>query len=109
MAELAQGLDELEKMGLAHGDPYPFNAIYTSAGAAWVDFGHLTDDPTQLARDAWAFVLFTVLHTLGKSSEHSPALLKNLTETLAVAEEHGRFERIRQVLSEDIFRCGFHQ
>jgi glycosyltransferase involved in cell wall biosynthesis len=100
MAGLAQGLDELEKMGLAHGDPYPFNAIYANAGAAWVDFGHLTDDPTQLARDAWAFVLFTVLHTAGKNSEHSPALLKNLSAALAVAEEPERFERIRQVLSE---------
>ena len=99
MSDLAHGLDELEKMGLAHGDPYPFNAIYASAGAAWVDFGHLTDDQAQLARDAWAFVLFTVLHTLGKSGEHSPELLKNLAASLAISEQSGRFGRIRQELS----------
>lgn len=99
MVKLAQGLDELEKMGLAHGDPYPFNAIYTESGAAWVDFGHLTDDPAQQFKDAWAFVLFTVLHTLGKSRSYSPALLKNLAGALAVAEQPGRFDRIRQILS----------
>lgn len=58
MGELANGLDELEKVGLAHGDPYPFNAICTGAGATWVDFGHLTNDPAQHFKDAWAFVLF---------------------------------------------------
>jgi len=100
MCELANGLDELEKMGLAHGDPYPFNAICTGAGATWVDFGHLTDDPAQHFKDAWAFVLFTVLHTLGKSRAYSPTLLKNLAEALAVAEQPRRFDRMQKALSE---------
>ena len=100
MGELANGLDELEKMGLAHGDPYPFNAICTGAGATWVDFGHLTDDPAQHFKDAWAFVLFTVLHTLGNCRAYSPTLLKNLAGALAVAEQPGRFDRLRQTLSE---------
>ncbi|HNO75682.1 MAG TPA: glycosyltransferase family 4 protein [Nitrosomonas mobilis] len=100
MGELANGLDELEKMGLAHGDPYPFNAICTGSGAAWVDFGHLTNDPAQHFKDAWAFVLFTVLHTLGKSRAYSPALLKNLAAALVEAEQPGRFDRVRQTLSE---------
>lgn len=100
MGELANGLDELERMGLAHGDPYPFNAICTGSGAAWVDFGHLTNDPAQHFKDAWAFVLFTVLHTLGKSRAYSPALLKNLAAALVEAEQPGRFDRVRQTLSE---------
>lgn len=99
MSELASGLNELEKMGLAHGDPYPFNAISTGSGATWVDFGHLTDDPAQPFKDAWAFVLFTVLHTLGKSREYSPAMLRKLAGALAVAEP-GRFDSIRQILSQ---------
>ncbi|WP_292979563.1 glycosyltransferase family 4 protein [Nitrosomonas sp.] len=99
MAELAQGLNELEKMGLAHGDPYPFNAIRTHSGAAWIDFGHLTDDASQCLKDAWAFVLFTVLHTLRKSAEYSPSLLKGLATALTMAEQPGRFEKIGQVLS----------
>ncbi|WP_423454531.1 glycosyltransferase [Ottowia sp. VDI28] len=100
MSELALGLDELEKLGLAHGDPYPFNAIRTASNAAWVDFGHLTDDPVQRFKDAWAFVLFTVLHTQRLSTSYSPGLLKNLASALAKANLPGRFDRIRQVLSE---------
>lgn len=99
MSELASGLDELESLGLAHGDPYPFNAICTPSGAIWVDFGHLTDDPSQPFKDAWAFVLFTVLHTLSKSGTYSPALLKKLATAL-LSEQAGRFSRIRQILSE---------
>ena len=100
MSELASGLDELERRGLAHGDPYPFNAIRTGSGASWVDFGHLTDDPSQRPKDVWAFVLFTVLHTLGKTGAYSPALLKRLAQVLTVAEQPGAFNAIRQVLSD---------
>lgn len=100
MSELAGGLNELEKVGLAHGDPYPFNAICIGSGAIWVDFGHLTDDPAQPFKDVWAFVLFTVLHTLGKNREYSPALLKKLAGALAFAEQPGRFDTIRQILSQ---------
>jgi len=100
MGDLANGLDELEKMGLAHGDPYPFNGICTGSGATWVDFGHLTNDSAQPFKDAWAFVLFTVLHTLGKCRAYSPVLLKNLAAALVAAEQPGRFNRIRETLSE---------
>jgi glycosyltransferase involved in cell wall biosynthesis len=103
MAELAQGLDELEKIGLAHGDPYPFNAIHTGTGAVWVDFSHLTDDPAQPIKDAWAFVFFTVLHTLRKNRIYSPALLKSLASSLVAVELPGRFDKIRHVLSEPYF------
>jgi len=87
-------------MGLAHGDPYPFNGICTGSGATWVDFGHLTNDSAQPFKDAWAFVLFTVLHTLGKCRAYSPVLLKNLAAALVAAEQPGRFNRIRETLSE---------
>lgn len=100
MSELALGLDELEKMGLAHGDPYPFNAICNASNAIWVDFGHLTDDPAQHFKDAWAFVLFTVLHTQRLSASYSPSLLKNLASALAEANQPGRFDRLRKTLSE---------
>ncbi|RRD64058.1 glycosyltransferase, partial [Comamonadaceae bacterium OH2310_COT-174] len=99
MSELAGGLHQLEQMGLGHGDPYPFNAISNDAGAIWVDFGHLTDDPVQPFKDAWAFVLFTLLHTLGKSKTYSPAMLHELAEALAHAEQPGRFQSIQKILS----------
>lgn len=100
MRGLACGLNELEKMGLAHGDPYPFNAICTGSCATWVDFGHLSDDPAQCFKDAWAFVLFTVLHTQRLSATYSPALLKNLASALSEAEQPGRFEKIQLVFAE---------
>ena len=103
MSELASGLDELENRGLAHGDPYPFNAIRTGSGASWVDFGHLTDDHSQRLKDVWAFVLFTVLHTLGKAGIYSPALLERLAQVLIDAEKPGAFNAMRQVLSDTYF------
>lgn len=98
MGDLAQGLAELESLGLAHGDPYPFNAVCHAQRATWVDFGHMTDDPDQRFKDAWAFVLFTVMHTLGKSAAYSPSLLRELAAALAQAGKLGRFERIRDAL-----------
>lgn len=99
MAELAQGLDKLERLGLAHGDPYPFNAIHNEHSAAWVDFGHMTDDPNQSLKDAWAFVLFTVLHTQRPSQLLTVRMLeKNLADALMSAAQPGRFARIRVVL-----------
>lgn len=98
MGELAQGLHELEQKGLAHGDPYPFNAIRTRSAATWIDFGHLTDDPSQYLKDAWAFVLFTILHTHRVTTLFSPSLLKNLAIALRSAENPGRFERIKNAL-----------
>src|SRR5690606_35111772 len=47
MFDLAKGLAELERLGLAHGDPYPFNAISDVVGAKWIDFSHLSNDPLQ--------------------------------------------------------------
>jgi glycosyltransferase involved in cell wall biosynthesis len=100
MGELAFGLDELERRGLAHGDPYPFNAIRGNGGAVWVDFGHLTDDPAQWLKDAWAFVLFTVLQTHAKTRICSASLLEGLADAMAVAADRaGRFAAIRDVLS----------
>ncbi len=102
MAELAFGLDQLEKKGLAHGDPYPFNALRTASNATWVDFGHMTDDPAQLLKDAWAFALFTVLHTQRRCSTFSPTLLRKLAQALLEADQPGRFTRIGQALLQPI-------
>lgn len=99
MANLAEGLAELERQGLAHGDPYPFNAVHTGQNATWVDFGHMTDDPAQRYKDAWAFVLFTVLHTHRLSSAYSTDLLHNLAAALAESDKPGRFERVKDVLA----------
>ncbi|MDR2334110.1 MAG: glycosyltransferase [Burkholderiaceae bacterium] len=98
MADLADGLAELERQGLAHGDPYPFNAVHTGRNATWVDFGHMTDDPAQRYKDAWAFVLFTVLHTQEKCTEYSSALLRDLAAEMATVDQSGAFERIASVL-----------
>ncbi len=98
MTSLAQGLNELEKLGLAHGDPYPFNALSNGTIATWVDFGHLTDDPEQRFKDAWAFVLFTVLHTLRSSATYSPVLIFNLASVLQEADQPGIFAKIQDVL-----------
>ncbi|QIL79722.1 glycosyltransferase [Diaphorobacter sp. HDW4A] len=98
MGDLAQGLDELERLGLAHGDPYPFNAVHHLQQATWVDFGHMTSDTEQLYKDAWAFVLFTVLHTQSQCSTYSPALLQRIASAMAQADQPGRFARLRAVL-----------
>ncbi|MBF5005934.1 glycosyltransferase [Diaphorobacter caeni] len=98
MGDLAQGLDELERLGLAHGDPYPFNAVRHLQQATWVDFGHMTSDAEQLYKDAWAFVLFTVLHTQSQCSTYSPALLQRIASAMERVDQPGRFARIRAVL-----------
>lgn len=98
MAELASGLDALEQLGLAHGDPYPFNAVRHAGQASWIDFGHMTDDPEQRTKDAWAFVLFTVLHTQGQCQVYSPALQQELAAALEQCDQPGRFARLRDVL-----------
>lgn len=100
MRDLAGGLDALEKIGLAHGDPFPFNAVHTPASASWVDFSHLTDDPLQRSKDVWAFVLFTVLHTLGKIGVCSPTLMGRLAHILAAAETCGNFDLIQQAFAD---------
>ena len=99
MGALAHGLGELEKMGLAHGDPYPFNAVRNTGSAAWVDFGHVSDDPEQCHKDAWAFVLFTVLHTLNKAPMFSPELLRQLASAMTQADRAGRFDRLAAVFA----------
>lgn len=99
MAGLADGLAQLETLGLAHGDPYPFNAIREGRQAVWVDFGHLTDDPVQISKDAWAFTLFTVLHTLRLASTYSPRLLNELAHALVEpCKGSHRFAQLRDVL-----------
>ncbi|WP_236213264.1 glycosyltransferase [Metapseudomonas otitidis] len=100
MRDLAGGLDALEKIGLAHGDPFPFNAVHTPASASWVDFSHLTDDPLQRSKDIWVFVLFTVLHTLGKIGVCSPTLMGRLAHILAAAETCGKFDVIQQAFAD---------
>lgn len=101
MAHLADGLAQLEALGLAHGDPYPFNAVRDGQGASWVDFGHLTDDPAQVEKDAWAFVLFTVLHTHRLTPVFSQRLLEALARALvAPRDADGLFRRLASVLQE---------
>jgi glycosyltransferase involved in cell wall biosynthesis len=99
MAHLADGLAQLETLDLAHGDPYPFNAVHDGPMASWVDFGHLTDDPAQIEKDAWAFVLFTVLHTHRLTRVFSPRLLEALVQILvSPGDAGGIFSRIGSVL-----------
>lgn len=99
MACLADGLSHLESLGLAHGDPYPFNAVHDRETASWVDFGHLTDDPAQVNKDAWAFVLFTVMHTHRQTPAFSPRMLEALAHALVAPRgAPGLFSRIGSVL-----------
>ncbi len=111
MRSLSSGLVELESNGLYHGDPFPFNVIIDKdEQPKWIDYGHITDDITQKSKDAWVFVLFTLLHTHRFTTHFSRLLLKNLAHALlnpdgemlkhiyyALTEEYSDLEPINEI------------
>jgi glycosyltransferase involved in cell wall biosynthesis len=101
MSDLAKGLAELERLSLAHGDPYPFNAILDVTGAKWLDFSHLSDDPFQINKDAWAFILFTVIHTHRNTDFFSKSLMQQLALCLHPKNGVSIFGSIIEALSKD--------
>lgn len=101
MSDLAEGLAELERIGIAHGDPYPFNAILEVKGAKWLDFSHLSDDPFQINKDAWAFILFTVIHTHRNTDFFSKSLIQQLALCLQTKKGASIFGSISEALSKD--------
>lgn len=101
MSDLAKGLAELERLGLAHGDPYPFNAISDVMGAKWIDFSHLSNDPLQINKDAWAFILFTVIHTHRDTDFFSKSMMQQLALCLHTKDKTSIFDSIIEVLAKD--------
>lgn len=80
LGRLCAGLLGLHEIGLAHGDPYPFNAIVHHESAVWIDLGNLSDDPEQILMDNVVFLVFTVSHLLQSSTEISDTLLQRISD-----------------------------
>lgn len=94
-ADLAEGLSGLERIGVAHGDPYLFNALLCDkTGARWVDFNDmLPATPSTLLRDRIAFLLYCVRYLFSRSVDAPHGVVNDiisdfrarLTEPLALA------------------------
>jgi len=83
-AGLAEGLHALHQCGIVHGDPFPFNAMLTAAGAAvWVDLNDvLPATPHLVALDVWAFVTFTLFPSISKLPQWHPVAVADLGREL---------------------------
>ena len=123
LSQLASGLARLHDLGVAHGDPFLFNAMAEEGGqSVWVDLNDaLPLTPPRAFRDYWAFVHHGLLYALklapGLAAELDACLfgqrpveptegLRSLASTLATladkspalcgAEERDRaFEAVR--------------
>lgn len=81
LSDLTQGLIGLHNLGIAHGDPFPFNAILHQDGhGTWIDLGNISDLSEQIIYDIYIFIQYTVMYMLIEACETSEALLKDLSE-----------------------------
>ena len=102
MADLSAGLEHLHQLGIAHGDPYPFNAMVTNEGKAlWVDFGNITDDPTYFRKDVLAFAIYTLIFTVKYCEAISPSLLQELAEAIATENTCDALKKCQAVLKKE--------
>ncbi|MEA5010983.1 MAG: methyltransferase domain-containing protein [Angelakisella sp.] len=75
LKDLTTGLLDLCRLGLAHGDPYPYNAIIFADGACWVDLANISDNNNQILVDVYVFFTYTVLSFLLQSKDISDNFL----------------------------------
>ena len=101
MADLCTGLRHLHNLGVAHGDPFPFNVLIKNDGTAvWVDFGNITDAPDYFVKDVYAFVLYTLLFSMKWCSAISVSLLEELANALLHGTSIEMLQNIQQALCE---------
>lgn len=71
LTQMCLGLGELHTLGIAHGDPYPYNAIFDKHKVKWVDLGNISNDKQEIRKDISTFFLYTfpyILFQYGKIS-----------------------------------------
>lgn len=102
MADLCDGLLHLHGLGIAHGDPFPFNVLVKKDGVAiWVDFGNITDDPDYFTKDVYAFVLYTLLFSMNWCSAISASFLQDLSNALLRDNSIAMLQNIQEALSKE--------
>lgn len=100
MEGLCKGLIHLHGLGIAHGDPYPFNVIIKNNNTpVWIDFGNITDASDYFIKDVYAFVLFTLLFSMSKCSAISASLLEDIANAMTLGDSMEMLIRIQTALS----------
>lgn len=84
LADLADGLKHMHDVGIAHNDPFPYNAIVTEIGeAVWIDFNNcVSATPESRAVDVVGFVVYTLAISLMRSGKWPPSLLRSIRACL---------------------------
>ncbi|MDR9788162.1 MAG: glycosyltransferase [Peptococcaceae bacterium MAG4] len=99
MAGLASGLAFLHSKGLAHGDPFPYNALILDKHSVWVDLGNLGEGILQIETDIWCFTIFTLLYTFSFCAEWSESCLDEIIKILAENDPNQMAAAMQQALS----------
>lgn len=82
LADLAEGLANLHTLGIAHNDPFAYNAVgYSDRDSVWIDFNSLLPaSPETMAVDVFGFVAYTMVPSLVRSGYWAPDTLQRVCE-----------------------------
>lgn len=102
--DLTIGLCNLDELGIAHGDPYPYNTILQKENAFWVDLGNISDEPTQRIIDIYVFLTYTVSRFLLNTPDFSDTFADNFKSALSKATNLSKFlSELAKVFSAEYF------
>ncbi len=86
MVELTDGLLELHRLGLSHGDVTAFNAIIDADGnAVWIDLENLNFDAGQRDNDTVSFLFYVLLFSYELLLEAPKDFIPNLEKVITAA------------------------
>ncbi len=100
LADLAEGLAQLHAIGIAHNDPFPYNAIVTEPGVAvWIDFNSCVPaTPDSRAVDIVGFVAYSLTISFVRSGRWPPSLLWPLRACLRQSDAATVLSDLAQLL-----------
>lgn len=82
LLQMCIGLSELHELGIAHGDPYPYNAVCRDGNMKWVDLGNLSCNERDIKKDICIFFLYTFPYVLFRYGKISYRMVELLDENM---------------------------
>lgn len=102
LAQMCQGLGELHVLGIAHGDPYPYNAVFYEGKVKWVDLGNISCDSQEIRKDICTFFLYTFPYVLSCYGKISECMIEQLDKELHINQDiHLAMKKASEILSEE--------
>ena len=99
MSGIISGLKYLHRLGLAHGDMFPYNIFISGNNAVIIDYEDISDNREMQLIDILSFLMNIVAFTLMYTESYSQNLIDSVLQILEKTKTEKMLENLQQAFS----------